>query len=411
MIKKRKQDYIWNTTGSLIYALNSVILLMIVVQLAGAEQGGIFSIAYTISQTLVIIGCFEMKVFQVTDSGMYSFQEYFRSRVYTSGIMILAATIWITINHFEFQKAAVTVMLSFYKLSDSFGDVVEGYFQRTDRLYISGKLLSVRTGIPTIFFIIILLTTRNLLLSCFFLMLSAILFLLVFDFGLLLFKDNVKLGGANNSRVIKLLLICFPLFISSFLASYITNAPKYAIDKYLNEEMQTYYSVIFMPSFAINLLSGFAFKPLLVDATEIWNKGETGKILSIIFRMSVWILAITLICVTGGWLLGIPVLSLIYGLTNMDVYRKQLIIILFGGGVNAYNIFLYYMLTVMRNQKYILTGYILVFIEAVMLSNIFVKTKGIHGAAMSYLICSLSLGFIFIGKILQNIRRLKNKSG
>ncbi len=399
MIKKRKSDYIWNTIGSLIYAFNSVILLMVVVQVLGSEQGGIFSIAYTISQTLGIIGCFEMRVFQVTDRGVYSFQDYFRSRIYTSSVMVIIAVGWILINKFESEKAILTIVLCLYRLSDSFGDVIEGYFQQTDRLYISGKLLAVRAGIPAIIFIISLLISKNLLLSSFLLMLFSIFFVFVYDFGSLFFKDKVKLFGGTVDRAIKLLLICLPLFVSSFLATYIINTPKYAIDRYLSEDVQTYYSVIFMPSFVINLLSGFVFKPLLVDITSIWEKGESKKVVSIIFKMSAWILMITTVSVMGGWLLGIPVLSLIYGLGDLALYKKQLIIILIGGGINAYNIFQYYILTVMREQKYILIGYIFVFFESIVLSNVLVKGMGIQGAAISYRAGRLSLGIALICKV------------
>ena len=58
---------------------------------------------------------------------------------------------------------------------------------------------------------------------------------------------------------------CMPLFIGSYLTLYVGNAPKYAIDDFLELKYQTYYGILYMPSFVINLLSGFVFKPLLVD--------------------------------------------------------------------------------------------------------------------------------------------------
>lgn len=410
MIRKRKQDYVWNTTGSLVYALNSVILLMVVVQILGAEQGGIFSIAYTISQTLMIVGCFEMRVFQVTDRGLYSFPEYFQSRICTSCIMIIIAVVWILVSRFDLEKSTITIMLCLYRLSDSFGDVIEGYFQRTDRLYISGRLLTIRVGLPMIIFILFLLCTNNLLLSCFVLMLSSLCLLIVFDFGLLVIKDKMNVFGGNFNNAIRLLIACIPFFLSSFLATYITNAPKYAIDRYLTDELQTYYSVIFMPSFAINLLSGFAFKPLLVDLTLIWEKHDTQRMMSIIFKMSIWVIAITILGVICGYGSGIPILSLIYGLSDLNSYKRILIIILIGGGINAYNIVLYYFLTIMREQKFILSGYIFVLFESTALSNILVKKMSIHGAAVSYLICGLSLGLIFVYKIIWNIKIMEGRT-
>lgn len=406
MRKNRKLDFICNTIGSLIYALNSVILLMAVVQILGSNQGGIFSIAYTISQTVLVIGNFEMRVFQATDSGTYAFQEYFLSRVYTSVAMLAVSAVWLFTNGFEEKKAVVISILCLYRLSDSFGDVIEGYYQQTDRLYISGILLALRSGLPAAIFIILLAVTHNLILSSFCLMLFSNIFMLIFDFGLLIIKEKIHFSGGKRKTAFNLLMVCFPLFVSCFLATYILNAPKYAIDRFLSEELQTYYGIIFMPSFVINLISGFIFKPFLLEITSIWEQRKVDRIMTLILKMALSVLGITFICVIGGWLIGMPVLAFIYGLDDIVLYKSQLIIILIGGGLNAYSIFLYYILTVMRKQRAILAGYLIVFFEAVILSNIMVRRLEINGAAWSFLVCNLSLLFIFAAEVFIN---LKNK--
>ena len=405
MGKNRKLDFICNTIGSLIYALNSVILLMAVVRILGSDQGGVFSIAYTISQTVLVIGNFEMRVFQSTDSGTYAFQDYFLSRVYTSLAMLAVSVVWLFVNGFEGNKAVVISFLCLYRLSDSFGDVIEGYYQQTDRLYMSGILLALRSGLPAVIFIILLVVTHNLILSSFFLMMFSNVFMLIFDFGLLIIKEKIRFGGGKYKTAFNLLMVCFPLFVSCFLATYILNAPKYAIDRFLSEEFQTYYGIIFMPSFAINLISGFIFKPFLLEITSIWEQKKVDRIVSLIFKMALCVLGITFICVLGGWLIGVPVLTLIYGLDDIVLYKGQLILILTGGGVNAFSIFLYYILTVMRKQRAILVGYLVVFFEAVILSDIMVRQMGINGAAWSFLVCNLSLLTIFATEVFINPKK------
>ena len=396
MLKDKKKDFIFNTIGSIIYALNSVILLMLVVQIVGAEKGGVFSIAFTISQTLAVIGHFEMRVFQVTDTGKYTFQDFFLSRVITSAIMILGAVIWIIINSYSKEKALIIFLLCCYRLSDSFGDVIEGYYQHEDKLYLSGIFLSLRTAIPTIIFIVSLLDYNNLVLSCLLLFVSAIITLFVFDFYTIMYKDKVDILGGSIIETATIIKSCFPLFISSFLSVYITNAPKYAIDKFLNEEMQTYYSIIFMPSFAINLFSGFIFKPFLLNIVDMWESRDVKRINRIIMKMIGIICLITIVSILAGSVIGIPLLQVIYGVSEISKYKIEFLIILLGGGINAINTFFHYILTVMRKQNTILITYLVVAIETIILSNQFVKCFQLMGGTMIYIMSVVSVGFLLL---------------
>lgn len=407
MIKDKKKDFLFNTIGSIIYALNSVILLMLVVQIVGAEKGGIFSIAFTISQTLAVVGNFEMRVFQVTDN-KYKFQDFFLSRIITSLVMILGAVGWIVFNSYSKEKIFIIIILCCYRLSDSFGDVIEGYYQHENKLYLSGIFVSLRSGIPTIIFVISLILSRNLAISCLLLFVSAMVALLVIDFYTLTIKDRVAFSGGSINASADIIKNCFPLFVGAFLSTYTANAPKYAIDKFLNEEMQTYYSIIFMPSFAINLVSGFIFKPFLLDISNMWEKREVRRINGIIFKMGMLISTITLMGIVCGAIIGIPVLQLIYGVDDLQIYKVHFLFILFGGGISAVNAFLYHILIVMRKQNYIFGVYFIIFLETVFMSNNLVKNFQITGATLAYIISVLSMAVLLLGLVENTILKVRN---
>ena len=55
-----KKDYFWNTLGSVMSALASVLLLMIVTQVLGAYEGGIFALAFAVAQQFQTLGQYEM---------------------------------------------------------------------------------------------------------------------------------------------------------------------------------------------------------------------------------------------------------------------------------------------------------------------------------------------------------------
>ena len=86
-----KRIYIWNLITSLLYSAQSALLLLVVTRAGGLEAAGIFSIAYTVTQTLASLGSYSMRNYQVSDTrGEFPFRTYYSSRVVTCLVMIAA---------------------------------------------------------------------------------------------------------------------------------------------------------------------------------------------------------------------------------------------------------------------------------------------------------------------------------
>ena len=66
-------------------------------------------------------------------------------------------------------------------------------------------------------------------------------------------------------------------------------------------------------------------------------------------KMMILIGALTIAACVGAYLLGIPILSLVYGV-DLRAYRMELVIIMICGGLNAYVYCLYYVVTVTGKQ-------------------------------------------------------------
>lgn len=72
-----RKNYIWNTLGSAANALSSAILLLMTTRILGLEAAGIFAIAFALSQQFQVIGHFEIRSYQATDSQeRFSFATY-----------------------------------------------------------------------------------------------------------------------------------------------------------------------------------------------------------------------------------------------------------------------------------------------------------------------------------------------
>ncbi len=385
----------WNMMGSLVNAAVSVLLLMMVTRTLGDEQAGIFSLGFSVSLMMLTVGAFEVRPFQSTDIyKQFSFASYFTFRMVTCVLMLLLSVGYVLLNGYTDEKAWVILLLCLLKCVEAFCDVFNGQAQQNDRLDVAGFSLSIRVFVYCAGFFLSLLMTKNLLISCGVMVLLALLWLLVFDAttGKYFEPCRVRFDKAALAGLFK---ACFPLFLASFLMMYINNAPKFAVDAYLSSAYQTYYGIIFMPASVINLFSLFAFRPLLTKLTADWNENRQKAFLRTVLKLVLWILCVTAAALVGGWLLGIPLMSWLYG-TDLTAYRSELTVVLLGGGFNALCVLLYYMITVMRKQKYVLIGYIGSALAAWLLGDSLVAKYGLMGASLTYLLSVALLCLLFI---------------
>ena len=101
----------------------------------------------------------------------------------------------------------------------------------------------------------------------------------------------------------------------------------------------------------------------------------------------------------GAYLLGIPVLNILVG-CDLSSYRGLFVFLILAGGFNAVAYLLYYVLTIFRNGKSILAGYIVASVVAYFISPLMVRKMELWGAGLSYLISILVLLVLFIVFIL-----------
>lgn len=386
----------WNMMGSLVNAATSVVLLMMVTRTLGDEKAGIFSLGFSVSLMMQTVGVFEVRPFQSTDIyKQFTFSQYFSFRLLSCLLMLICAIGYVLVNAFSAEKAWVILLLCILKCVEAVCDVFNGQAQQNERLDIAGFSLSVRVCVYCVGFLLSLLLTRNLLLSCAVMTVFALLWLLFFDVKTGKYFEKCRLDF-QKSALLGIFKACFPLFLASFLMMYINNAPKFSVDAYLSDEYQTYYGIIFMPASVINLFSLFAFRPLLTKLTAMWNENRQKVFLLTVGKLILWILFVTAAALTAGWLLGIPVLTLLYG-TDLSAYKAELMVVLVGGGFNALCVLLYYMITVMRRQKYVLIGYVVAALTAYFAGDRFVRAYGLMGASYTYLLSVVVLCVLFIG--------------
>ena len=393
-----KRDIIWNMAGSFLYAFASMVLSIAVVQIAGEDAGGIFTFAFTtFGQHMFMMAYFGIRPFQITDTGgKYSFGDYLGLRLLTCGAAVLTGMGYVSLNGYSFEKAAVVFLMVVYKVIDALADTYEAEFQRGGRLYLTGKSNAFRTVLSVGVFLSVLAYTKDLVTASLWAVGAQTAGFLVFDVLVIRELPNVEWRSAKGKKQ-ELFAETILLFCSAVLDFYIFSASKYAIEGCMADRDMAVFGAIFMPTSIINLVAGFVIRPYLTKMSFTWEMGRTRRFLKIQKRIALIIAALTVLAVGGAWLLGIPVLSLLYPnlRAGLSQCRPALVLIIFGGALNAYMNLFYYSLVIMKKQKYIFGVYGLVSLMAVLISTPFVRWGGIFGGALAYVVLTGALMVLF----------------
>lgn len=206
------------------------------------------------------------------------------------------------------------------------------------------------------------------------------------------------------SEVFSLLKMTGPIFLSGFLSFYLSNASKYALERYFDSDILACYGFVAMPVFAIGLLSGFVFRPQLVSMSVDYSEDRIANFRRNIFRQYAVIFGLTLVSVTVAWIIGVPILSWLYH-TDLSRYRIELVVLVLAGGFLALSSYQSVILTIMRKQQYILYGYAIVAVIAVSTIWSTVSRYGTLGAAWSYLALMVVLCIIYMIFLIRYIRK------
>lgn len=382
-----RSTYFWNSMTGVVSAAQSPLILMAITRTNGLKDAGIFSIAYAVASLMLFIGQYGLRRYQSSDVlEQHAFGDYLGIRVITCIVMLLGSVGFclygMFINDYTIEKFLIVLCVCLLKLIQAFADVVHGRLQQCGRLDIAGKCSAMRILIETGIYIGCLILLRDLLIATVISILISIVILCISTLNTALdyctFKPRFKSG-----QIKELLIAGFPLFCSYFLSMYISNAPKYAIDSYLSNELQAYYNFIFMPAFAVGVLANFIFNPILTTYAKIWVDKQFTTFNKLVVRQILVVAGITVVGLVVAYTIGIPVLSFIFG-ADLSSYRQELCVIMIGGGMLAYVTFFSTVLTIIRRQNLLLFGYVIISICAKLFSKFFVVNYGIIGAATLY---------------------------
>lgn len=383
----QKSAYLWNMIAGISSALESVLFSIIITRVIGLAEAGIATLGFAVGNLMATIGRYGVRTFQVTDvECRYSFPAYFRTRLVTTGAMILANIGYILYccrfkGYSEF-KATVVLLICMKFIIEVVEDVFAGECQKRGRLDVGSKVFVARSFCFVATSLGLMIATKNMVLS-----LGAAL-------GCITAVEIISLRTVNGEmtfsfakpekgQIRELLIRCAPLFLSTFSFFYITNAPKYAIDTVMTDEVQACYGFIAFSVFAIELLNNFIYQPTLVNLATEWTEKQLEKMRKRMNRQILIIIGLTCIALTGAYFLGIPVLSAVFG-TDLTGYKREMLILLMTGGLLAMIGYFTTVLVTMRETRIMIIAYLTDLVLSFFLYTPVIRTWGVMGGVILY---------------------------
>lgn len=377
------RDYFWNTAWSFMVAGATVIMLVVVTRTAGVAAAGVFSIGLAIGQQFQTLGMYEVRTYHVTDvRERFPFGTYLAARILTVLMMVLGILAASLVFGSDPGDAALIAFVALLRVFDAVEDVYYSELQRQGRLAIAGRAGFIRSFVTTAVFSVgiwasgsLLITTGSTFLVSLFTMLAVFI-----PPSRALFPLRPIWTGEGVRLV---LLLCLPLALASFISIYLANAPRFAISHFLDMEHQGYFALLFMPAFAINLLSTIVFRPMLTRMAALWVSSDVRAFLGIVCKGLAAALASFILVGGVTFFLGVPILNLLSG-KDVSPYLLELMILVFGGAMNSASVILYYALTTMRRQAHVFTGYAIAALAITALLVWLVPSHQLLGASIGY---------------------------
>ena len=385
------RDYLLNTVGLAAWGALFPILSIVATQLAGAEQAGMFSMAFTTATLLLYVGNYGVRTYQVSDlDEADSFASYQVQRIATVVLMLALGWLWCSIKGYDSQMSLITWGAFGFRAVDALADVYEARLQQMDKLYLSGVSQAARSILGIVVFSLLLLVTRNLVIASMGMAISAVASLVLLTVPLALL-ETPKSRSVDPMEIKELFVECFPSFAALFLFALIETVPKFAMEGVLPYESQVFFNAIYFPAQSILMIVGFVYKPQLVRIASVWaDRSRRARFDIIVFAMLAVSVVVTVgmlfvFAMVGVWLNGV-----MYGV-DFEPYRMAQYLMIIAGGLSAAIDFLYQVITVLRRQAQATIIYLAAFVFVTIAAVVLVRMVGFDGAVYSYLAVMVAL--------------------
>lgn len=322
MIEQKKistaKNSFYNMIGTVVYCFcqwitSAVLVVHLSPEDISVTNTGVLQLAISVTNIFYAISTYNVRTYQISDTqNKYSSGDYIGTRFITAAVAVVACVGYATVLGYSTKSVLCIMFYMFYKLNETFSDVLHGIDQKNHRMDYVGISYVMRGLASTIVFAFALVVTGDVLIAIISMAVAAILVVLLYDI-----KSAKQFGSLRpnfNKKVIATLLItCLPAMLSSASFTAITSIPRQILEGMNGEEALGYYGTIATPLVVVQVMATSIFNPMLTELAEYYSEGRIKKFVNRIFKNLIFLIGIAAAVCVGVLFLGKFAVGVVFG--------------------------------------------------------------------------------------------------
>lgn len=406
-----KQNFFWNSFGSIIYQGCMWLTTVLVVVLSnGYENSGVFAYAMSIGNLFNPLALYGTRTIQVSDlKNKYSQPNYVTFRVITTSMSFTIFAVYTLVTTiYSPEIIAVCIAFLLFKSDEAFSIVCFACEQKCDRMDYIGRSLIVRGVLCVASFSAALFLTGNLFV--------AVLSMFILCVGVTLFYDvpHARLFGSvsldiTKAKTVALLKECLPAVASAILCNAVISLSRQIFGITYSEDALGIYAAVATPAVLVQTLATFLYNPLLTTIAKKWY-GESAQAFSVyLIKNFLLMLLVLVVSVVVLAFIGPFFLIFVYG-ASIEGYVYLFTGVLIISGMVAIMWFTTDVLIVLRSYRSALWMNAISFVVSILLIKPLIDSLYMNGINLDIIVSyavGVVVGLVFLLRKIQQKRKLE----
>ena len=269
-----------NTVSVFIYFFAQWLLTIVLTRISGYKDSGLFTLAVSFTNIFCYLSNAGVRNVQISDTSRKTEKNvYFSTRFLTSALSILLFAITIAFVRYDELSVKCCITMMIFKIFESYRDVLMGELQLQNRYDLIARSYIMKSILIVLAFVVALFIGLSLPLSILSMAVAYGGVLFLYDFRKLkIYRDFAwNIDGSKE-----LLMISFPLTVSTILDAVILFIPKHFVEILLGSEQLGYYGTVTIVIIVLSTLGSSVWTSLI----PVYSKAFIERDDESVFKMN-----------------------------------------------------------------------------------------------------------------------------
>lgn len=388
--KSLRHNFSWTLTSNLIYAACQWGILVVLAKWMSLEDLGRFTLAVAITAPVYMFTNLNLRSVQATDARHeYRFGEYLAVRFLAILTALTIIAVIVMMRGYRAEIVGAVLLVSFAKAWESLSDLYYGQLQQHEQMERIAQSLILKGVLSLVLFATGLWLSDNLLGGLTGMILAQAVVSVFFDWQNVR-RLTVDSTGNTGSEwhwpvLLRLVKLSLPLGVVMLLISLSDNIPRYFVEYFGGERELGIFGALVYLMVAGTMLVNALGESSVARLARFYATGELGAFRQLIFKLTLVGATLGVAAVLGAWLLGRPLLELLYRPEVADS-ADVLLLLAVAAAIGCVQAFLSYALGAARYYRVQVPIFLLVCLSITGASALWIPTHGLHGAAYALIV-------------------------